>query len=767
MLLSGAVGRGALSIKGYPFHLGLLVTVIVAVLVNASAPWGDHVARIGEVVLQASVGVSVMVCAAVVARRERGVAKTWRLLVLAAMSSWLIAESLWWLSGPVVDDGPAPAVGVVAYFLPPVLSLAAMVLLARAGNGAAGRADGSGRPSRIVAVLDGLVAAASFSILMILAGAGAVTGASVPRSDSVAVVVAYSLLELAVVVVAVLMAMAFPRNRRYRGNYLLLSTGVLLIASSERLIAYLYSVDMAGAVMWGAVGFTLGPLLILFAVLDRPSRERAGTGEDAMDWAQLVMPYIAFIGVANLLAFHLIIGRRLGVLVICVTLLLVVLIAVRQVIAMRAQRQLTGRLYEVQRRLAHQVHHDSLTGLPNRVLFAERLEEAIDAGRFVLIFVDLDDFKEVNDQFGHAAGDELLRAVGERLQRCVTPADTLARIGGDEFAILVDGEHDAPEVVADRLRVALRQPFAVHGSSVRVHASMGLVRPSINGSAPTPDDLLRQADISMYAGKRLGKNTAVVYQPSAGESIDFPTALRLAGGGAPDGFGIAYQPVVRLPDGHPTAIEALARWTAPSGIQIPPETFVAVAESAGLGAVLDHLVLDLACREVVAAGLDLDIHINVGAARLGNREFEQRLAATLARHGLPPSRLVVEITEKVPIVDLADGAAAIRRLTASGVKVALDDFGAGYNSLVYLHSLPVQIVKLDRSLAVGAEADVTLYRSVIGLCHALGLEVIAEGIESRAQADMIAAAGGHLVQGHLFGRAMPIGELVDALAARP
>lgn len=755
-----------MSIKRYPFFLGLVTIAVILVSVNASAPWGRDAARIGEVVLQAGVGISVMVCAAVVARRVHGVARTWRLLVLAAMASWLVAESLWWLSGADAGTGSAPPAAVVAYFLPPVLSLAAMVLLARAGHSRAAWTGDTKRPSRIVAVLDGMVAAASFSILVILAGAGAVTGATVPRTDSVAVVVAYSLLELAVVVVAVLMAMAYPRDRPYRGNYLLLSTGVLLIASSERLIAYLYSVDMAEAVMWGAAGFTLGPLLILFAVLPARPRTPTRTGEDAMDWAQLVMPYFAFIGIANLLAFHLLIGRRLSLLVIGATLLLVVLIAVRQVIAMRAQRLLTRRLYEVQRRLAHQVHHDSLTGLPNRVLFAERLDEAIGTGDFVLIFVDLDDFKEVNDQFGHAAGDELLRAVGERLQRCVGPADTLARIGGDEFAILIDGEHEAPEVVADRLRVALRQPFAVHGSSVRVHASMGLVRPSLNGSTPTSDDLLRQADISMYAGKRLGKNTAVVYQPSAGESVDFPTALRTAHGGVPDGFSVAYQPVVRLPDGRPTAIEALARWTAPSGIQIPPETFVAMAEAAGLGAVLDHLVLDLACREVHEAGLELDIHVNVGAARLGNRDFEQRLAATLARHEIPPRRLVVEITEKVPIVDLADGAAAIRRLTASGVKVALDDFGAGYNSLLYLHTLPVQIVKLDRSLAVGAEADVTLYRSVIGLCDALGFEVIAEGIESGAQADTVAAAGGHLVQGHLFGRAMPIGELTDALAAR-
>jgi diguanylate cyclase (GGDEF)-like protein len=434
---------------------------------------------------------------------------------------------------------------------------------------------------------------------------------------------------------------------------------------------------------------------------------------------------------------------------------------------MRAQRLLTLKLFVAQRRLAHQVHHDPLTGLPNRLLFGQRLDEAMNDGRFVLIFVDIDDFKEVNDQFGHAAGDELLCAVAYRLRKCVGTSDTLARIGGDEFAILIETEHDSPEVVADRLRVALRDPFAVHGSSVRVRASMGLVRPGEDDPAPTSDDLMRQADISMYAGKRLGKDTAVVYRPTSGVAVDFPSALRRADGGVPPGFTVAYQPIVGLPHGVPVAVEALARWTAPNGMQIPPQTFVSVAEGAGLGAALDAMVLDLACREVQEAGLTLDIHVNVGAARLGNRAFEEQVVRTLERHGVEAGRLVLEITETLPIVDLSEGAAAIARLGALGVKTALDDFGAGFNSLTYLHSLPVDVVKLDRSLAPDSDPDrgLALYRSVIGLCTALGLDVIAEGIEFQEQADTVCVAGCRLAQGYLFGRAMPMEELISALSA--
>jgi diguanylate cyclase (GGDEF)-like protein len=475
-----------------------------------------------------------------------------------------------------------------------------------------------------------------------------------------------------------------------------------------------------------------------------------------MDLVQLALPYAGFVGIAAVFAFHLLNGRRLDPFVVFVTVLMVLLVATRQVVAMRAQRSLTRQLYETQLRLAHQVHHDSLTGLPNRLLFAQRLDAAIREGQFVLIFVDLDDFKADNDRFGHAAGDELLRAVGERLRRCVNEPGTVARIGGDEFAILADVEHETPEVIVDRLRVALRDPFAVHGSSVAIRASMGVVRP--DADEPTSsDDLMRQADVSMYAGKRLGKDTAVVYRPTADLAADFPTALRRAAGAVPPGFRLVYQPMVHLSDGAPFAFEALARWTAPNGIELPPETFVAAAEAAGLGATLDALVLDLACGEVKRAGHDLAMHVNIGATRLGNPDFEQQVRRTLARHGVPPRQLVVEITETVPIVDLADAAAQIARLNAFGVKVALDDFGTGYNSLTYLHALPVQIVKLDRSMAVGTEPfrDVTLYRSVIGLCDALGLEVIAEGIETEAQASTLAAAGCRLAQGHMFGAPAP------------
>jgi diguanylate cyclase (GGDEF)-like protein len=744
------------ALNGRPLILTYFSAIITALaVINALALWGDAVARRGEAVLQLSAGLAAVVCGVVVARRVRGAARWWRLLYVAAVGSWLVGQVLWWTD----TTGVVSVAGSVAYLSCPAFAVASVVLLVSSGGGLTGPKDGRLRGPFVVNVLDGIVAGISFIILAAMGGFHTGSTASLPRSGIPAVEMTFVLALVGLVAAVVVIAMIYDPSSPSRNNYLLLAGGLVMMATADRVIAYFRSVGIESGELWGGIGFVLGALMIAFAMLERSpgGEEHANRGSD---WAQLVLPYCGFLGIAVLFAFHVLIGRSLTPFGVIAMVVMVIFVAARQVVAMRGQHLMTQRLYRAQRRLAYQLHHDALTGLPNRIDFAQRLDEAMRDGRFALIFIDLDDFKELNDRFGHAGGDELLVAIGKRLRACVRDTDTLARIGGDEFAILIDGESEQLEVAAERLRVALRDPFALHGSSVRVKASMGLVRRGADGVAQTSDDLLRQADISMYAGKRLGKDTAVVYEPSSGATIDFPTALRAADGGAPPGFRLVYQVVVRLPVGVPVAVEALARWTTPNGIEISPESFVAAAEAAGLAADLDALVLDMACGDVREAGLDLDVHVNISAGRLGNPAFEQQVQRALARHRLPPSRLVLEITETLPIVDLAHAVAQIERLNALGVKVALDDFGAGFNSLLYLHALPVQIVKLDRGLASTDPArNLTLYRSVIGLCHELGLEVIVEGIESVAQSDMVHRAGGRLAQGHLLGRPVPISEL--------
>ncbi|MCV7214193.1 EAL domain-containing protein [Mycobacterium crocinum] len=739
---------------------GLTAAVVAAAAFNAVGVWGVSTALRVQFALEAIVCIAALVVGLAVIPRVTGLSRWWRMSLLAAVAIFLAAELGWQLAGFADRHATAPWLSVVAYFVGAFFFSTAMVLLIRAGRDHDSPARGLTWRKVMTTVLDGLISALSFSQFIYLARPGAIDSAALPRSTNTTVVLAIAAVEMVVVMIAVLIAMWYPPYRLGRANYMLLAAAVITLVSSDRLLAYLRSVDMSSLDLWIGAGFIVAPLLIAWSLLELPPRPRP-QNELPTNWAQLTLPYVGFMGSTALLTFQVIVGRGIDVFFATTYLALALLVATRYLVAMRIQRMLTEQLVDAKRRLAHQAHHDALTNLPNRLLLAQRLDEAIRDGPFVLIFVDIDDFKEVNDRFGHAAGDELLCAISARLRSCLGRDDTLARIGGDEFAILIAGEVGTPEIVADQLRVALRSPFSVHGTSIRVRASMGLVSPGHHGLAPTSDDLLRQADISMYTGKRLGKDTAVVYRPAFSVSEDFPTALRQAKGGTPQGFRLKYQPIVELPHGAPVAVEALARWTTPSGMQIPPQTFVALAEANGLGAQLDALVLDQACADVRDAGLDMDVHVNIGAARLGSAGFEGVVTRTLERHALPAARLVLEITETVPIVDLVEGAAAIRRLNDLGIRVALDDFGAGYNSLTYLHELPVQIVKLDRGLALGVDPrrNLTLYQSVIGLCEALGLNVIAEGIETSDQAETIFTAGCGLAQGHLFGRASSLADI--------
>lgn len=763
------------TVPGSYLRLGLFAVVTALGVVNALELVGDPAFwRYMEAGLQAVVCVGAIACAVVSAWRLSGPPRTWRLLAAAAICSWLTGQAIWWqhAGGGITEPAPAAAVWHYAFL---IFALAALLVLVWDGYGRAqSETPATWSPhSVLVLLVDALVAAASFAVLVWSSELSSRRDAVVPVPGGRPESPAYAALGLVVVVVAAAFGIAYGAGRRHRLSFLLFAGGVVTLITSDRLVAYLSAIGVDDARAWARIGFVVAPLMVAFAVLPlRPgppgSDFRSGR---IMTWSQLLLPYVGALGIGVLMCFHVWAGERVDLVQTLLSVTIVALLVLRQIATVQENRALLGRVLAGQRRLVYQISHDSLTGLPNRMTFAQRLDAALDGGRpFVVIYLDLDDFKDVNDQYGHAAGDGLLQTVAQRLTGCARETDTVARIGGDEFGILVEGGLEGgleggsgdgvepPESYADRYRAALRAPIAVHGQTVRVHASMGLVTLDPDDPPLSSDELLRRADNAMYAGKRQGKDSAVRYRQSAVAGMDFPTALRRARGGAPAGFHVVYQPVVRLPEVAPAAVEALARWTAPNGTVVSPETFVADAEAAGLGAEFDELVLDTVCGEIVAAGITLPFHVNVGAARLGSREFEAAVGEVLARHGVRPEQLVLEITESVPIVDLAAGAAAIRRLQATGVRVALDDFGAGYSSLTYLHALPVDLVKLDRSLTVGIEPhrDAALYRSVIGLCEDLRVDVIVEGIETTSQAATIFAAGARLAQGYRFGRPAPM-----------
>jgi diguanylate cyclase (GGDEF)-like protein len=752
--------------RRYRLAIALVVVMAALVAVNGLALWGDRFALWVDDAMQLGTGLTAVVCGWLVARRVKGSQRWWRLLIVIGMFGWSCGQFVWSWYQLVENEGlPSPSLADVGYLSFPVFALPALFVLAKAR-----RREGA-RPTQwtahfgVAVVLDGLVVTGSLFILVWTAALATLVQASAPDALAWAVAIAYPLSDLVVVVVAVLLVVFDRVGRPYRTNLLLLAAGIVALACSDSIFAYLVSINAESMKPWSDAGFVLGPLLIAYALLARPrEKDREDTEPAGVDWLQLVLPYLPVIAVMLVIAGQLLFGEGPDWVEVGLSVLVIFLVLARQLLSLLDNRLLLRRVYEGQQQLRYQAFHDPLTGLANRALFADRLNHAVADGSsqpLVLIFVDLDDFKEVNDRFGHAGGDVVLHAVGQRLQDCVRSAGTVARLGGDEFAILLESELEAPQSIADRIRGALRRPFAVHGTLVNVRASMGVVVPDLSEPLINSDVLLGRADTSMYAGKRLGKDAVVMYRPSHNGPLDFPTALRQALGGIPIGFSLAYQPIVRLADEVPVAVEALARWTSPGGTHVSPESFVLAAEGAGLGAEFDMLVLDLACREITTAKLDLAVHVNIGASRLGTSALEESIRAALSRYRLAPGQLVVEITETGPVLDLDDGAKAIRRLQGLGVRVALDDFGAGYSSLTYLHALPVDLIKLDRALTTGGqpERDAALCRSLVGLGNSLSIGVVAEGIETAEQTERITLAGCTLAQGYRFGRPGPLSAL--------
>ncbi len=425
--------------------------------------------------------------------------------------------------------------------------------------------------------------------------------------------------------------------------------------------------------------------------------------------------------------------------------------------------------------LQHRALHDTLTGLANRTLLRQKLAEAItavDAGeqQAAVMFLDLDDFKAVNDTLGHQAGDELLVAVAQRLLSACRPHDTVARLGGDEFAVLLEHLSDPEDVtrVAERITESLRKPFPVFHRQVTTQASLGiaLVEPGQD-----PDELMRQADQAMYAAKGHRKGSYRVFEAGIGASFARGVAVRteLERAIASDELVLHYQPVVRLATGELAGLEALVRWRHPERGLVPPDEFIPVAEDTGLIVPLGRRVLREACHQAERwcrnlVGPDFFVSVNLSPRELAEPDVVAQVGAAVAEAGLDARALVVEITENLSMQPFADVLEGLRDL---GTRIALDDFGTGYSSLAYLERLPIDIVKIDRSFIErlsGREAS-PLTRMVVEIGDALGLDTIAEGIETREQLHLLRELGCPLGQGFLFARPMPPAEVETLLRA--
>ena len=430
--------------------------------------------------------------------------------------------------------------------------------------------------------------------------------------------------------------------------------------------------------------------------------------------------------------------------------------------------------------LAHQAFHDSLTALPNRALFMERLGHAQARAKRGLtsvgvIFLDLDNFKVVNDSLGHEAGDHLLVTVAERLTACLRPGDTVARLGGDEFTILLEDLTDQSQIsgLAERLEKVLELPVAVSGREVFTSGSLGIA--VCFGDERTPDDLLRDADTAMYQAKTNGKARTVVFDRSmnadAVERLELETDLRRA---LEKGeFQVYYQPIVGLENGRIVEVEALVRWAHPERGLIPPLKFIPLAEETGLIVALGRWVLEEACRQgrlwqrQYPQEPPLTISVNLSARQLQHPGLVADVIQVLKDTELHPSCLKLEITESVMMLDSGTTIPRLHQLKALGIHLAVDDFGTGYSSMSYLSSLPIDTLKIDRAFVnnMGRNPeDMAIVRAIVSLAKTLNLRITSEGIETQEQLAQLHALGCDQGQGYHFDRPMPADQLGARLA---
>ena len=736
--------RGAVALAAV---VGAVLAGVAVVLLTPVAPGVDS----GTVANLAEAGLSTLAAATALWRAVRSsgrVRATWAAFGTAS-AGWAAGQWTWtWYEEVAGREVPFPSWADVGFLAFPLAMAVALWLQA-------GRAPWR----RHRRMLDALTVTAALTLVAWTTALGAVVQAGADSRLALVVSVAYPAGDL---VLLVLVALALLDRRGDPLTLGLVAAGLVSFAVADSAFAYLTATGSFASGEAVDLAWMAGFALLAVAPLTGEGAQVAPVDAEA-EPAPSLLPYAAVLVAVVTVVWHRVENGRLEPGELLLVGVVLSLVMARQFATLRENAALLRVLAAREAELRHQAFHDGVTGLANRALFTDRLEHALELHRsdlrpLAVVLCDLDDFKVVNDTLGHAAGDDLLLRIAERLRGALRAADTLARLGGDEFAALL--EHgDRAEAAAARVAAVFDAPFAVAGASVKVTASIGLAVVAAADPTPRPDDLLVQADTAMYTAKRSGKGHVRLFQPgmSLVEVDDHRLASALRQAIAAGEVQVAYQPVVTVATGEVEGLECLARWTW-EGRPVPPSTFIPVAERGGFIAELTDHVLEVGCRQLAAWSLELGhdrlrVGVNVAPRELVGGTVAARTAAVLARYGLDPDRLVVEITETGLLTDVPAARAATGALADLGVRLALDDFGVGYSSLAHLSSIPLRLLKIDRAFTdrLGTDAAQERFvRALLGLGEELGLAVIAEGVERPEQLAVLSALGCEMAQGYLL-----------------